>query len=99
MPEAKEYRPLSAIVQEIRADWPEPHRTAKLYIDVMGEMQSIGDWYGLEPGDMVVAHFLGNARSWRGATAKRIKAELYEQIIAVNKGLIPRSGRTENPSH
>lgn len=75
-------RPIKEIAREIRKDWNKensgtnlsPH--AEPYLEAMEELNSIDDDYYQDSGRSVVAYFLGNAQSWRGANAKRIKAEL-----------------------
>lgn len=73
-------RSLSTIAQEIRRDWSASksgiYFGAKPYLDAMSQMSSINDDYGYDSGKSVVLYFLANAATWRGETAKRIKAEL-----------------------
>ena len=100
MPEVEAtYRPLCTIAREIKDDWERVNFGAKPYLAALLEMNSIGDMYGQEYGDMIVLYFLNNAGTWRGETAKRIKAELKEQVKAYNTGKIKRGGHTPNPSH
>jgi hypothetical protein len=42
----------------------------------MATLDSVNDNYGWDSGKMIVLYFLSNASTWRGETAKRIKAEL-----------------------
>jgi hypothetical protein len=69
-------RPLYTIAQDIRAHWPNVHFSARPYLDAMGSMTSIDDKFGFDEGASVVLYFLGNAKTWRGPDAQRIKAEL-----------------------
>ena len=69
-------RPIYQIAQEIRADWKKVNYAAKPYLDAMRELNSINDNFYLDSGRSVVLYFLSNAGSWRGDTARRIKAEL-----------------------
>jgi hypothetical protein len=46
------------------------------YLEAMLEMGSINEAYYFDSGADVVARFIGNASSWRGEVARRIKAEL-----------------------
>ena len=70
-------RSISTIAREIRRDWGvKVHYSAKPYLDAMGSLESIGDAYGLDSGRSVVSYFLGNAGTYRGETARRVKAEL-----------------------
>jgi hypothetical protein len=34
------------------------------------------DRYGMDSGKSIILYFLANASTWRGDTAKRVKAEL-----------------------
>ena len=42
----------------------------------MATLDSINDNYMFDSGRSIVLYFLGNAQTWKGETAKRIKAEL-----------------------
>ena len=74
----KKHRPISEIALEITRDWKNPYFGAKPYLQSMLHMDQIGDDYYLDEGRDVVLRFLANAQSWRGDTAKHIKAELKE---------------------
>jgi hypothetical protein len=69
-------RPLCEIAREIRKDWKNVNYAAAPYLDAMGSLNFIQDDYYTDSGVSVVLYFLSNASSWRGETAKRIKAEL-----------------------
>lgn len=69
-------RPLSVIAWEIRGDWKKVNYAAEPYLAAMAALESIADNYYADSGHYVVSYFLANASSWRGATAKRVKAEL-----------------------
>jgi len=70
-------RNLSTIAQEIRKDWgTKVNFAAKPYLSAMAGLNSIDDQYGYDDARSIVLYFLSNASSWRGETAKRIKAEL-----------------------
>lgn len=69
-------RPLHEIATEIRRDWKKVYFGAVPYLNALGALDSIGDSYGCDSGRSIVAYFLANAQTWRGETAKRIKAEL-----------------------
>jgi hypothetical protein len=74
------HRPLSTIAEEILADYRSRGRPlyfgAVPYVDAMRSLNSVTDHYGYESGDMIVAYALSNLSTWRGDTAKRVKAEL-----------------------
>ena len=70
-------RPLYEIARDIRKDWgAKVNFAAKPYLDAMTSLTSVNDNYGWDSGDTIVRYFLSNASTWRGETAKRIKAEL-----------------------
>ena len=53
-------RAIKDIAKEIRSDWKKPYFGAVPYLEAME----------------TVLYFLANATTWRGETARRIKAEL-----------------------
>lgn len=70
-------RPLYEIAREIRKDWgSKVNFAAKPYLEAMECLNSVTDSYGYDNGKSVVLYFLCNASTWRGDTAKRVKAEL-----------------------
>lgn len=69
-------RPLYCIAAEIVRDWRRPYFGAKPYLSAMLQLTSISDRYGLDGADSVIRYFLANASTWRGETARRVKAEL-----------------------
>jgi len=69
-------RELNEIAAEIGRTWKKVNYSAKPYLNAMGCLCSIDDDYGLDSGREIVARFLGNASTWRGEDARRIKAEL-----------------------
>jgi hypothetical protein len=71
-------RPLYAIAREIRKDWKKVSPYAAPYLDAMSTLTSTEDNYGWDSGYSIVCYFLTNAGSWKGETARRIKAELRE---------------------
>lgn len=73
-------RPLYEIAREIRRDWTKVNYAAAPYLSAMSELSSINDKYIFDSGRSVVLYFLGNASTWRGETAKRIKAELKAML-------------------
>lgn len=75
-----EIRPLHVIAREIRKDWKNVNFGAKPYLDAMATLNSINDNYILDSGKSVVLYFLANASTWRGETAKKIKAELKAML-------------------
>ena len=70
-------RSLDQIAREIRKDWgSKVNYAAKPYLDAMAELDEIESMYGCDTAKSIVIYFLSNATSWRGETARRIKAEL-----------------------
>lgn len=73
-------RPLYEIAREIRKDWTKVSPYAAPYLQAMFCLESITDNYGFDSGRSIVSYFLANAGTWRGETAKRIKAELKAMV-------------------
>lgn len=75
-----ETRSISDIAREIRSDWSKQGKgvnyAAKPYLEAMFNLDKITDKYMHDSGKSVVLYFLANAQTWKGETAKRIKAEL-----------------------
>ena len=83
----KTFRPLYEIAMEVWKDWGGkvvcPH--ARPYLQAMTELTSLNDRYGTSPAasdsaKLIVGYFLDLTRSWRGETARRIKAELRKRL-------------------
>ena len=73
-------RPLSVIAAEIAAEWPTPYFGAVPYLDAMRSLDSVTDSFGWDSGKDTVLYFLSNAKTWRGESARRIKAELKAMV-------------------
>lgn len=79
-------RPIFEIAKDIRADiaagnWSSMASAyARPYLAAMRDLSSIKDDYGADTARSVVLYFLSNASTWRGETARRIKAELKELL-------------------
>lgn len=71
-----EGRSLGVIASEIRRDWKNMNAAAKPYVDAMATLRSVDEMYYSDSAASVVRYFLANAGTWRGETARRIKAEL-----------------------
>jgi hypothetical protein len=69
-------RTLDVIARDISRDWTKPYFGAIPYLDAMHSLQSIRDRYYFDDAESVVRYFLANANSWKGETARAIKAEL-----------------------
>jgi hypothetical protein len=79
---AAEFRPLWEIAREIAADWGNPNYAALPYLEVMFKLDKITDRYGYDDAEEIVLKFLGNAKTWRGDTARLVKAELRQMLEA-----------------
>lgn len=73
-------RPIYEIAYEIRRDWKKPYFGAAPYLDAMCSLNSVTDNYIHDSGKSIVLYFLSNASTWRGETAKRVKAELKAMV-------------------
>lgn len=74
--QAIEIRPLYEIAADVRRDWRPVNYAAAPYLKAMECLTSVSDSYLYDDARSIVLYFLSNARSWKGETAKRIKAEL-----------------------
>lgn len=73
-------RPIHEIAQEIKQDWAKPYFGAVPYLRAMESLSDPDGWYSQDRATYILMYFLGNANSWRGETARRVKAEI-RQII------------------
>ena len=73
-------RAIYTIAAEISRDWAKPYFGAVPYLDAMRNLGEITDRYYYDSGDSIVRYFLSNANSWKGDTARRVKAELKEML-------------------
>jgi hypothetical protein len=73
-------RPLFEIANEISNDWKKVYFGAVPYLDAMKTLKSINDNYFYDSAKSVVLYFLANSQTWKGETARRVKAELKEMI-------------------
>jgi len=71
---------ISDLAYMIRRDWKKVYFGAVPYLDAMFSLNSINDSYGMDDGRSVVNYFLANASTYRGETAKAIKAELKRRL-------------------
>lgn len=73
-------RKIYLIAKEIKADWKNVYFGAAPYLQAMFELEDMQSKYGCDSARSIIAYFLGNAQTWRGETAKRIKKELNQMI-------------------
>ena len=69
-------RPLYEIAREISNDWTKVYFGAVPYLEAMFTLNSIEEDYIFDSAKSVVIYFLSNATTWKGETARRVKAEL-----------------------
>ena len=69
-------RPLYEIAAEIKADWTKPYFGAVPYISAMESLTNPSDQYYEDSAKSIILYFLSNAGTWKGETARRVKAEL-----------------------
>ena len=73
-------RQISHIAGEIEMDWAKVNFAARPYLDAMFSLTSVDDDYGYDSGRSVVLYFLSNASTYRGETARKLKAELKAML-------------------
>lgn len=71
---------LSDLAEMVRKDWKNVYFGAKPYLAAMQSMDNIDQNYGSDSGREIVNYFLSNATTWRGPTAKMVKAELNRRV-------------------
>lgn len=78
------HRPIAAIARDIIADWRTIGKgvnyAAKPYLEAMLCLNDIREPYGADSGQSMVIYGLSNMTSYRGETARRLKAELRALI-------------------
>jgi len=77
-------RSIATIAAEIRRDWKTVNYAAQPYLNAMFSLDNVTDRYGYDSATSIINYFLSNASTWRGETAKRIKAEL-KQLVKMKK--------------
>jgi hypothetical protein len=77
-------RSLSTIANDIRVDWAKPYFGAVPYLDAMETLNTIRDSYYYDDAADIVRYFLANANTWKGDTARAIKAELKAMLKGSN---------------
>lgn len=71
---------LSDIAKIIKTDWKNVNFAAKPYLNAMHSLNTVNDYYFADSGKNIVIYFLANASTWRGETAKLVKAKLKELL-------------------
>lgn len=94
---------LSDIAQRIRRDLAATGKKvpfgAEPYLAALSQMNSIDDYYGEDAGSSIVAYLLANLSSYKGETARAVKAELNARFKDAMKRPTPPRPRTENRSN
>lgn len=80
MSKATAPRSLSSITRDIKTSWPKPYFGAVPYIAAMYKLDSIDDNFMHDSARSIVRYFLSNAATWRGDSARVIKAELKAMV-------------------
>lgn len=73
---------LGQIATIIRQDWKKMYFGAVPYLEALECLDSIDDEFGEDDAKSIVAYFLANAQSWRGETARLVKAKLNALLKA-----------------
>jgi len=73
-------RTIQEIALDIKQNWKKPYFGAVPYIEAMLDLEKMEEFYGADPADHIVRYFLGNAHTWRGKEARRIKEELKKML-------------------
>ena len=73
---------VSAVLARVRGNLAQ---TAKSTAQLSSALAFVGvagvtDAYGYDSGDTIVRYFLANAGTWRGETARQVKAELRRRV-------------------
>lgn len=68
--------PISQIADVIRRSWEKPSPYAMPYLKAMFHLTNMQSTYGADDAQSIILYFLSNAASYRGMTARIVKAEL-----------------------
>ena len=71
---------ISAIARIIKRDWQKVYFGAVPYLQAMGGINSIHEMYGEDSAESIVRYFLSNAGTWKGETARAVKAKLKQLL-------------------
>lgn len=96
------FRPLYIVGREIEEDFRRQGKpiyyAAAPYVEAMCELVSMTDSYYADDAETVVAYALSNLTTWRGETAKRVKAELksalaWHKLTPAQRGALILGGK------
>ena len=82
MNELASIRALSYVIDQ-ECSTKEFYRYAKPYVVAMSNIRDINENYYADTAESVVLYALGNLTSWRGETARLVKAQLKEHLKRV----------------
>jgi len=71
---------ISAIAKIVKQDWQNVYFGAVPYLKAMSQLEDINQMYYEDSAASVVRYFLSNAKSWRGETARAVKAKLNQLL-------------------
>ena len=75
------FRPLYEIGREIKRIWcAKVYFGAVPYLDALCTLQDKNSEYGCDSAESIVNYFLGNASTFKGDEARKLKAELKAAI-------------------
>lgn len=72
---------IAQIALMVRKDWKNVYFGAVPYLDAMRSLNSVNDNYYEDSASSIINYFLANATTWRGETARAVKAKL-KQLVA-----------------
>jgi hypothetical protein len=73
---------IAEIAALIHADWDPVWFGAVPYLRAMFHLGTLDDAVGYDDGRTIVLYFLSNAKTWKGDTARAVKAELRSRLNA-----------------
>ncbi|QIH34534.1 hypothetical protein [Sphingobacterium sp. DR205] len=71
---------ISQIAQIVKNDWKKVYFGAVPYLIAMQSLNTIQDYFYEDSGTSIVNYFLANATTWRGETARQVKAKLKQLV-------------------
>ncbi|RKE47151.1 hypothetical protein [Sphingobacterium detergens] len=71
---------ISAVANIILKDWKKPYFGAVPYLNTMVQLDNINQMYDQDSAKSIVRYFLANAQSWKGETARAVKAKLNQLL-------------------
>ena len=77
---SEQRRSIREIALEISEKWPKVHYAADPYMQAMRQIRSGQTMYGHDSVADIILRFIGNATTFRGADARRLKEELRTHL-------------------